>query len=69
MPPARSPPRGWAEHLRHPSSRTPGQTPTLTPYKEQAHPPSKQGNLLLFLTPPCYSRAPIKPCLNFLSGL
>ena len=33
------PPKGWADHLRHPSSPTPGHTPTLTPCKEQARPP------------------------------
>ena len=31
-----APPKGWAKHLSHPSSQTPGQTPSLTPYKEQA---------------------------------
>ena len=29
------PPKGWANH---PSSPTPGHTPTLIPYKERAHP-------------------------------
>ena len=32
-----TPPKGWADHLSHPSSLTPGPTPTLTPYKEPAH--------------------------------
>ena len=35
-----TPPKGWAKHLSHPSGPTPGHTPTLTPYKEQAFPPS-----------------------------
>ena len=34
------PPKGWANHLSHPSGMTPGHTPTLTPYKEQARPHS-----------------------------
>ena len=39
-----------------PSSQTPRHTPTLTPWKEQACP----------LTT---AEAPVKPCLDFLSGL
>ena len=31
-----TPLKGWAKHLSHPSSPTPGHTPTLTPHKEQA---------------------------------
>ena len=35
--PLHTPPlKGWAKHLSHPSSLTPGHIPTLTPYKEQA---------------------------------
>ena len=30
------PPKGWADHLRHPSSLSPGHTPTVTPYTEPA---------------------------------
>ena len=30
-------PRGWANHLSHPSGLTSGHTPTLTQYNEQAH--------------------------------
>ena len=33
-----TPPKGWADHLSHPSSPTPGPAPTLTPYKEPARP-------------------------------
>ena len=31
-----APPKEGAKHLSHPSNPTPGHTPTLTPYKEQA---------------------------------
>ena len=34
------PPKGWADHLSHPSSLSPGHTPTVTPYKEPAWLPS-----------------------------
>ena len=34
-----TPAKGRADHLSHPSSPTPGHTPTLTPYKEQVLPP------------------------------
>ena len=66
-------PKGWANHLSHPSGLTPEHTPTLTPYKEQARPPLQgagkpKGNLCV-LTPPCCSRGPSKVYLNFLSGL
>ena len=68
-----TPPEGWAKHLSHPSGLTPGHTPALTPEKEQACPPqgaNEQGNLLLVLAPlPAAAEAPIKPCLNYLSGL
>jgi len=45
-----TPLKGWAKHLSHPSSPTPGHTPTLTPHKEPAHSAlgSKRGNQLLF---------------------
>lgn len=54
-----------------PSSLTPGHTPTLTTYKEQACSASvsKQGNLFLVFAPPASAGAPVKPCLNFLPGL
>ena len=56
MPPALGTTKGWANYLRHPSSQTPRHTPTLSPCKEQACP----------LTT---AEAPVKPCLDFLSGL
>ena len=64
-------PKGWANHLNHPFGLTPGHTPTLTPYKEQAHPPSQgaskqRGDLLCVLTPPCCSRGPSKGLPEFL---
>ena len=60
-----------ATHLSHPSDPTPGPTPTLTPYEEPALPAlgSEQGDLLLVSLPPATAGAPVKPCLNFLSGL
>ena len=68
-----TPTKGWANHLSHPSRWTPGHTPTLTPYNEQATPPSTQEvskeTCYLFLLPPAAAGAPIKPCLNFLYGL
>ena len=47
------PPKGWANHLSQPSGETSGHTPTLSPYKEQACPPSgsKHVNMLLVLHP------------------
>nr|XP_030719679.1 uncharacterized protein LOC115857032 [Globicephala melas] len=65
------PPEGEADQLSHPSSVTPGHTPTLTSYKEPARPPppplwSEKGNLLLFLTPSCCSRGPSKALPEFL---
>ena len=62
------PPKGWANHLRHPSGPTPGHTPSLTPYKEPAHPSSgsKQGKLLLVFAPSCGGRSPSKALPEFL---
>ena len=37
-----APPKGWAEHLSHPSGPIPGHTPTLTPYEESARPPFRE---------------------------
>ena len=38
-------PKGWADHLSHPSDPTPGLTLTLAPYKEPACPcPPSLGN-------------------------
>ena len=68
MPPALSTTNGWAEHLSHPSGPTPGHTPTLTPHKEPACPPSgsEQGNLLLVFAPSCGGRGPNKALPEFL---
>ena len=51
--------KGWAEHLSHPSSPTPG--PPLS-YNEPACPflGNKQGNLLLVFAPPSCIRDPNK---------
>ena len=55
------PPRGWANHLSH---------FTLTPYKEPAHPILEdKGICHLFSLSPAVAGVPIKPCLNFSSGL
>ena len=45
--------------------------PTLSLYKEGACPAQRasKGTGCLFLPPPAAIRAPMKPCLNFLSGL
>ena len=68
-----TPPKGWAKHLSHPSSLTPGHTPTPTPYKEQAPPPlprgANKGNCYLFLLLLAGAGAPTKICPNFLTGL
>ena len=65
-----TPPKGWAKHLSHPSGQTPGHSPTLTPYKGQAHHPhqgaNKQGKLLFVLAPPCCSGGPNKALPEFL---
>ena len=49
------PPKKWAKHLSHPSSLTPGHTPTITPYKEPVQLPtwgaSKRTCYLFSLTP------------------
>ena len=63
------PTREWAKHLSHPSGPTPGHTPTLTPYKEQAcslQRECKWGKLLLVLAPHCCSRGPNKALPEFL---
>ena len=60
-----TPSKGWADHLSHPSSLTPGCSPTLTPCKEPTHP--LQG--FLFLFPTAVAGAQIKLCLNFLHSL
>ena len=50
---------------------TPGPTPIRTPYKETAPPAPgvSKGTCYLFSLPPAAAGVPIKPCLNFLSGL
>ena len=68
-----TPPKGWAKHLSHLPSLTPGHTPILTPCKEKACPSlgaSQQGNLLFVLIHPCCSKCPNKgflvwPLINF----
>ena len=68
MPLYSTPPKEWAKHLSHPSSLTPGRTPTLTPYREPVCPSleSEQGNLLLVLAPHWCSRGPNKALPEFL---
>ena len=67
MPPAHTTTKRWANHLSHPSSPTPGPAPTLTPFKDQAHPlRSKQGNLTLSFAPSCCISAPCKALPEFL---
>ena len=69
--------RGWATHLSHPSSPSPGHTPTLTPCKEPARQPSpsplreraSKGTCCLFSLHAAAAGAPIKPRLNFSSAL
>lgn len=63
--PAFSTMKGWADHLSHSSSLTPGCSPTLTPSKEPTCSP--QG--FLFLFPTAVAGAQIKLCLNFLHSL
>ena len=63
--------KGWAKHLSHPSSWTPGHTPTLTPDKEVPSPSilaSRQANLLLALAPSCnqWPKSPDKALTDFL---
>ena len=67
-----TPPKGWANHPSNPSAPTPRHIPTPSPYKEPACPPPRgvsKGNSHLFSLPAARAGAPIKPCLNFLSGL
>ena len=70
-----TPPKGWANHLSCPSNSTPAPAPTLTLYKEPTHRPASlqdrvsQGICYLFSFPPAAAGAPVKPWLNFLSGL
>ena len=68
-----TPPKGWADHLSHRSCPTPGHTPTLTPCKELAHPTSgsewPREPVTYSRSPTAAAGTPVKPCLNFLSGL
>ena len=67
-----TPPKGRAEHLSHPPGLTPGHTPTLTPYKKEACPPSGSEQArapVVCSRSPAAAGAPIKPCLSCLSGL
>ena len=64
--------RGGQTTSATPPARPLDTPPTLTPYEEPARPASgasEQGNLFLFSLPPAAAGAPVKPCLNFLSGL
>ena len=65
-------PEGLATHLSCPSAQ-PLDTPLSSPLKRNKLAPlgavSKQGNLLSVFVAPYCSKAPIKPCLNFFSGL
>ena len=67
-------PKGQADHLSQPCGLTSGHTPPLTPYKAPTPPPPpaqrvSKGTCYFFLPPLAAAGAPIKPCLNFLSGL
>ena len=68
MPPCIQHHQGWVNHLSHPSRLTPGPMPTITPYKEPAHPSlgSEQGLLLLVLTTPYCITGPNRALPEFL---
>ena len=70
-PPALSTTKGWTDHLSHPSAQPLDTALPSLRTKNQLLPTSgsEQGNLLLVLAPPAVAGAPVKPCLNFLSGL
>ena len=55
-----APPKGWAKLLNHPSGPAPGHTP----YKQQT-----QKGACCSRSPSGTTRAPLNPCLNFLSSL
>ena len=64
-------PKGWANHLRQPSGLSPGHTPPLTPYKEQACLPLPSGNeqtreRVVCSQSPCCSTGPNKALPGFL---
>ena len=60
------PPKGWTNHLSHPSGLTPGHTPTLTPYEKQVCHPLREwtskGTCCVF----CRSRGRNKALPEFL---
>ena len=69
LPPAHNTTRGVGGPPKPPSGPTPGHTPTLTPYQEQACPTlgSEQTKELLFvLSSPCCSRGRSKALPEFL---
>ena len=64
-----APPKGWADHLSHPSSRSPGPSPTFTPYKEPAPYPCLRERAREPVTssrPPCGRRGPSRALPEFL---
>ena len=66
------PPEQGTKLLSQPSVLTPGHTPILSASQDKDCAPLSQweSNRNFLLSFPCVSaRAPIKPCLNFLSGL
>lgn len=64
-----TPPKGWADHLSHPSAQ-PLDTP-LPHVRKQPTPPqgASKGTYYLFSLLPSATGNPIKICLNFLPGL
>ena len=66
-----TPPKGWADHLSHGSSR-PLDPPPYSPHvRSRLTPPQEpsKGTCCLFLLPSAAAGAPVKPGLSFLSGL
>lgn len=63
-------PKGWVNHLSHPSSPTPRATLPLTLYKTSSPlllpPQASNGSCYLFLLPPAAARAPNKASPEFL---
>lgn len=64
-----TPPKGWADHLSHPSAQ-PLDTP-LPHMRKQPSPPQGESKVscYLFSLLPSATGTPIKICLNFLPGL
>ena len=72
IPPPHNTSSGVGKALKSPLGLTSGHTPTFTPRKEPAHPSQgarKEGNLLLVLTAPCFSRGLSKDLPEFLVWL